>query len=262
MAYVQNNLLSSLPQTLRGQAFALLQLPQRGGSRLSLFTAFPKGTSVPPGYAPNGAYVMPYTAGDMAALASAVSLSGSASLLRGGPLTGAGTLELTGAGGLSLTVGLEGAGAMSFAGDGSLALTIGLAGDGTITMTGTGALAMIVPFAGTGAFSITGTGNLKGRLSLAGEFTPFTELSPESLAAAVWNSPAADYVDAGTMGEKLNTAGAGGLSPTQAIQLQDLHRIHGLESGVSLVVSPAARTAGPVTQTITTEGDTTTVART
>jgi hypothetical protein len=40
--------------------------------------------------------------------------------------------------------------------------------------------------------------------------TPFTDLSPENLATAVWNALAASYDDGGTMGEKLNAAGTAG----------------------------------------------------
>jgi hypothetical protein len=46
---------------------------------------------------------------------------------------------------------------------------------------------------------------------MAGEWTPFTELSPENLAREVWNAVAATYNAAGTMGAKLNTASSGGV---------------------------------------------------
>jgi hypothetical protein len=39
------------------------------------------------------------------------------------------------------------------------------------------------------------------------EITPFTELSPQTLAGALWSSIAAEYNSPGTMGEKLNSAG-------------------------------------------------------
>ena len=38
-----------------------------------------------------------------------------------------------------------------------------------------------------------------------------TELTADSLAAAMWLALAADYNDAGTMGNKLNTASSGGV---------------------------------------------------
>ena len=44
---------------------------------------------------------------------------------------------------------------------------------------------------------------------MTGEMTPFTELSPEGLASAVWNSLATEYKTSGTMGAKLNLASSG-----------------------------------------------------
>ncbi|MEN9438317.1 MAG: hypothetical protein RIR09_2972, partial [Pseudomonadota bacterium] len=71
---------------------------------------------------------------------------------------------------------------------------------------------MIVPFEGAGSVaSLTGSGDLRGNLSMAGEWTPFTELSPENLAREVWNAVAAAYNTSGTMGAKLNTASSGGV---------------------------------------------------
>ena len=41
--------------------------------------------------------------------------------------------------------------------------------------------------------------------------SPFTELSPEGLASAVWNSLSTEFNTSGTMGAKLNTASSGGV---------------------------------------------------
>jgi hypothetical protein len=45
---------------------------------------------------------------------------------------------------------------------------------------------------------------------MAGAVTPFTELSPQNLAAELWNSLASEYAADGTMGSKLNAAGSAG----------------------------------------------------
>lgn len=45
------------------------------------------------------------------------------------------------------------------------------------------------------------------------------------------------------------------------VWIQELHRIHGLESGVPLVVTPTQRTAGTITQHVSEAGDTVTVER-
>ena len=90
--------------------------------------------------------------------------------------------------GLSLVVGLAGtASVLTVTGDGgTLSLTIGLDGTASMAFTGGGALSMIVPFEGTGSVAgVTGTADLRGILSMAGGWTPFTDLSPEGLARAV-----------------------------------------------------------------------------
>lgn len=57
------------------------------------------------------------------------------------------------------------------------------------------------------------------------------------------------------------TGGGGGLTTEQATQLAEIYKIHGLQSGSPLVVTPTTRTAGDVAQTITEAGDTVTVER-
>lgn len=224
---------------------------------------FPKTDSLPRGYSPFGALIQPYTAGGMAG-ASTISVTRSAgNLLSGGPMTGAGAISLLPtSGNLALTVGLSGTAVMALTGNAALALTIGLSGSSTFSLTGNASLALIVPFSGTGTFGITGSATLKGRLSMSGEWGGATALSPEGLAEAVWNSNAAAFALAGTMGELLNTAGSGGLSPTQSAQLAELHRVHGLETGTPLVVTSTTRTAGSIVQGIVEAGPTVTVTRT
>jgi hypothetical protein len=92
-----------------------------------------------------------------------------------------------------------------------LKLVIGLSGTGEWSLTGTSSLSMIVPMEGTGnVFSMSGTSDLRGLLSLHGEWTPYTELSPQSLAAAVWDALSTEFNVPGTMGNKLNSASAAG----------------------------------------------------
>jgi len=212
---------------------------------------FPKTYAQPPGGAPFGALIQPYTAGGMSGT-STIRVTGSGNARAGRLMSGTATISLLPtSGALKLVVGLSGTAVLSLLPVSvSLKLTIKLSGSGACSLTGSGALAMRLPFSGTGAFGITGSANLKGRLTMSGSWGGAAVLSPEGLAAAVWNSNAASFALAGTMGEKLNTAGSGGLSPTQATQLEELHKIHGLESGTPLQVSSVARVAGGVTQNI------------
>ncbi len=144
--------------------------------------------STPDGYDVHGT-VPAIRAGSMAARKPLAAVDGSASLLNGGPMEGTAALcTVDSSAGLSLVVGLSGtASVLTVTGDGgTLSLTIGLDGTASMAFTGGGALSMIVPFEGTGSVAnVTGTADLRGILSMAGGWTPFTDLSPEGLAQAV-----------------------------------------------------------------------------
>ena len=47
--------------------------------------------------------------------------------------------------------------------------------------------------------------------NMVGNALPYTELSPQSLAQAVWNAPATENNQTGSMGSKVNTASSGGV---------------------------------------------------
>ena len=87
---------------------------------------------------------------------------------------------------------------------------------GSAYMTGTADAVgwALATLAGSG--TITGTRYATG--ALAAEITPFTTLSPENLATAVWSASAAENNDTGTMGEKLNDAGSASNPWTEVIE--------------------------------------------
>lgn len=158
------------------------------GDRLNRFAGeeHVANASTPDGYGMQ-AFCPPLTAGSLSALRRVADLSQSGDLLKGGPMEGDGTLTLTQTGGLSLVVSMTASAALvTVSADGMvLRLTIGMDGSGSWSLTGAPNLAMIVPFGGSGSFSFTGAADLRGRLAMIGEWTPFTELSPENLADKV-----------------------------------------------------------------------------
>lgn len=270
-----------------GAGFDTVQRTLRG-NRLGRFAGeehLPTA-STPDGYGMQ-ALVPPITAGSMSALVRGIEITGSGNLLQGGPMEGTGSISLTAAdAALSMIVSMAGTGSISLTPlPAVLSMVVGMEGSGSVTLTGSGALSMIVPFEGVGSMTLTASGDLKGLLNLQGGWTPYTELSPENLAASVWGAVATANNTAGTMGAKLNTASSGGvdlnalaaavwayasrtltgaataLTPEQAAQLQELHRIHGLESGTPLVVTPTARAAGDISQVVSTVSTTVTVSR-
>ena len=181
------------------------------GERLNRTANFVKTASIPEGYAPKATVVMPVKAGGMSGTAH-IAISGEGNLLQGGPMVGEGSMSFTSDdASLGLIVSMSGDGTITFTAAGaSLALTMAMDGNGNITLTGSGGLSMIVPFEGNGNITFTGSADLRGRCSMQGEWTPYTELSPENLARAVWDALATQFNDAGTMGNKLNTASSGG----------------------------------------------------
>ena len=135
------------------------------------------------------------------------------------------------AGGLNAISSLTGSGTIS---DGSLSLIAdliaALTGAGDISppanliailnlysnqLTGSGAIAATLAAYADVQASLTGNGTLTltpyaiGQLSA--NITGESALSPQNLAAAVWNAIASQYNTVGTMGNKLNSAASGGV---------------------------------------------------
>ncbi len=199
---------------------AFQQTQQRTQRNLAYFanSGVAQTSSVPEGAFPRPVAILPpLVAGGMASDGS-IAFTASGNALAGGPVAGDATASFTQSGGLSLQVTLAGDSTFTLTTAGGLALTIALEGDGTATLTGAGGLSMIVPVSGAAIATLTAAANLKGNLSLSGDITPFTELSPQNLAAAVWAAVATDSNDPGTMGEKLNDAGSASNPWTEVIE--------------------------------------------
>ncbi len=88
---------------------------------------------------------------------------------------------------------------------------IDAAANGTSTASGT--IGALIFLTSTAAGSSSATADIFARAFIEGEITPFTPLSPQSLALAVWSANASQNNDPGTMGELLNGAG-GGATPS------------------------------------------------
>lgn len=175
---------------------------------------FARTASCPDGYGMKTPFP-PVKAGSMSAWNDPVaSLTMTANILSGGPMQGTADLcTMSSAGDMSMIVSMSATGpVVTLTGENNvLALTIGLNGAGTIEFSGTSGLSMIVPFDGAFSSVLSGISDLRGKLSMAGEWTPFTELSPEGLAKAVLNARVADYAEAGTVGNAIGMASSGGV---------------------------------------------------
>lgn len=170
-------------------------------------------TSIPEGYNLGEAYLAPLKSGG---LASGLRILGEASLsataisarLSSASLTGEATLSG------SLAVLTPGAAALT----GAATLTANVAAVSSLSSTLTGAatlsanLSSIVPLAASMSGAATVDANLTGlgRLEAAIDVGAGTELSPTSLASAVWDTVLSEHVDTGTTGAALNDAGSAG----------------------------------------------------
>lgn len=196
------------------------ELGTGAGSRLNTQigtdgNGFKRTSSAPDGYGMKAPFP-PVKAGGISAWnGPVVQLSMTGALIQGGPMEGTADITFSQSGALSMVVSMAGTAAVvTLTGDNMvLRMTVGLNGTGAFQLTGTNNLALIVPFEGIGSVVTMGVGStdLRELLSLSGEWTPFTELSPEGLANAVWSSLVSQYQDDGTMGKALSTASSGGV---------------------------------------------------
>lgn len=177
-------------------------------------------SGVPDGYRPPYSWVLPQTAGALGArnmLVGTGALSGSGALGRNilAALAGSGALSATGALIVSAVAALTGSGGITGA-------LISAVLQATATITGSGALAADTEAVGWMLADLAGEGEAAAVAYAVGnmtaEISPFTELSPENLADAVWAAVAADNDAAGTMGEKLNDAGSASNPWTEVIE--------------------------------------------
>jgi len=181
------------------------------GERFNCFVSetFSKSGSIPDGYALR-ALTPPITGCNLSSFSILQQSQFTAALLQGGPVTGYFQAGITSQGDLGLTVTLAGESVIFLVGDGTLKLTSGLDGSFLSQILAEGFLAVTIPVDGTFTANLVGTGDLRMKLSLEGQWTPYTELSPENLAAAVWNALAEMFNKPGTMGQKLNSAASAG----------------------------------------------------
>lgn len=221
---------------------------------------------------------------------------------KGALLSATTTISGTSSNTFAMAMGLAAESAITGSGDmtSSLSLVIQLACDilasGDISASLVGKLEMAAALTASGDLSaglnliafcvseITGSasvsGGLRGETGLSADITSSSTLSPENLAAAVWNSIAASFNTAGTMGAKLNSAASAGDPWSTALpggyandeagailaQIQglvdELHKIQGLDAANPMTVTPNSRVAGSIDLTITGDGETnTTVTR-
>ena len=226
----------------------------------------------PVGYAGGYAWLIPQTSGGLAMHngfdgfgdITYVNLAGGLNAVA--PLTGSG--DITSASGqliVSAIAAITASGSFTGNINAILGASAALAGSGDISASlvalGNAVAAIIASGTITGTFLAPGT--------MSADITSQSALSPDSLAAAVWNSVASAFNIAGTMGNKLNSAASAGdpwstdlpgsYTGTEAgailAQIQtlvdELHKIGGLDASNPATTTQSLLSAGSIEISIT-----------
>jgi hypothetical protein len=160
-----------------------------------------------------------------------------------------------------LVASASGSATVSVNGQAAIVATLSSACSATVSINAAAIIDAQASLGAQASITVNGTAQAMGLGSMSASTVDNTTLTAAGIAAAVWNALQADHIAGGTMGEALNTAGSGGLSPAQAAMLRELFELHGLDPAKPLVVSPTARTAGDLAQTVAEAAGTTTVTR-
>lgn len=193
----------------------------QAGARRNSFQRFGGKYGYPSGVRHPLSWCMSPKAGGLSAryeLDVSVSNAGSGALGRN--LEGSTTVTLTNAdASLQLIVSASGGVTIAVSNDANLSGALYATGSSAISFTNANAtLGALAGLFGAATVTVTPSATPQAKGWLIGAITPYTELSPESLATAVWNKAAADANAVGTMGEKLNDAGSGSNPWTEVIE--------------------------------------------
>lgn len=234
--------------------------------------------AIPCGYQSPGAWVMAKTAGGLSShLEGTVTVTATANGLMGYPISAevsfgistnqpSGQLIVSGQGEASFEITLN-----------TPQLTATRNGEGSAELSTVVANALLGAIAGlTGGSNLSVAGSLVPYAigKMEGAALPYTELSPQSLASAVWQAISDNYTDSGTMGQKVNAAGAAGdpwvaslpgdYAGTQAGSILnqiselvfELHTLQGLNVDSPVTHTLNAITAGNIDISLTGNGTT------
>jgi hypothetical protein len=171
-----------------------------------------KLAGIPSGHLAPSSWVLPYKPGAMSSFTQCVVTvtPGALNLAAGRNISGDSTVTITvnPADG-QLIVSAVGSTSITFNLAGDLAGALSASGNADITFTVNNAtLGAIVDAVGAALVQFSNSATVRATGNLSGDITPFTELSPQSLADAVWSALANAYTASGTMGELLNSAGS------------------------------------------------------
>jgi hypothetical protein len=223
MALLQRGtLLAQYPFRLHGGTVSGDRALWGRGDRCNLFAGqggIDAKNGVPSGHLNPSAWILPKKDGGMSAfttiagrgaVVAAAALGRNIDASASGAATLTASLELV----VSASATINGVGSLTANAVANLFGDASAAGTATVSGTLTANGNMAASAAGVGALNLTSY----AVGFMACEITPFTELSPQNLASAVWSANSASFNDPSTMGEKLNDAGSAGNPWTTVIE--------------------------------------------
>jgi hypothetical protein len=141
-------------------------------------------------------------------IASNFNMNGLGALTASGISARRGVATIDGVGSLTASLGVITPLASSIAGIGSFVSAVSAVSSLASAMTSSGSvssgLSLRVPLSSAITSNGSVAGTFGGTARIEADITPFTELSPKNLAAAVWDEQASDHVEDGTFGAKAN----------------------------------------------------------
>lgn len=166
-------------------------------------------SSFPGGYAPPYTYILAPEAGGLGSRNNArIAFDHTAALVGGKPTSGSATVTFSSTGTGGLIVSGSGSATITFSSTATILSVASGSGSATVTLTGSANIGAIAGMTGTSTITLSPTATSYAIGYLSGISTNETEFSEAALARAVWTALAADYNDSGTMGAKMNAAGA------------------------------------------------------
>jgi len=126
------------------------------------------------------------------------------------PGSGSTTITFTPTATGGLIVSGSGNATIIFSATGSILSVAAGSGSATITLSGSALIGALAGLSSSGSITLSPSATMTAIGYLSGLSTNETEFSADALARAVWEAAASDFNTAGTMGEKLNDAGAAG----------------------------------------------------
>lgn len=167
--------------------------------------------AMPEGYVHPQAWVLPQKPGSLKVYpAGLIEFAPAANLNIGRPLASDVTVSFTTAANLDMVVAFAGSVTVEFATAASLDGIVNVSGAATVEFSPVASLDMLVALVGESVFSFTASASQSGVTNLSGSVSPFTELSPQNLAASVWSALTSEYNTAGTFGAAMAAAGSAG----------------------------------------------------